>query len=239
MRDWLYRLLAMGLQISLWGGDLIGDENLPKQGPAVLVANHIGVWGPIAVTSCVPHRLHPWVIADMMDPARASEYLRVDFVERQLHLKEPLSWGCANAICRLTVPLLTSAGCIPVHSNFDEMLIPFSRSVDILTQGGFILIFPEDPAQPVDPLFKMSPFKKGFVRLGEFFHQQTGSTLAFYPLAVNSVRRIVQVGKPVVHNPYAQPVSERLRVKHVLERMIHEMLNGMNREVDIRIPLTW
>ncbi|NOH01686.1 MAG: hypothetical protein HND47_06860 [Chloroflexi bacterium] len=236
MNDRLYRLIALGLQACLWGGDVTGEERLPKRGPAVLVANHLAAWGPIAVISSVPRRLHSWVIADMMDAKRAPDYLRLDFVERQLHLKNPLSLWVANAISKLSVPLLTSAGCIPVHSNFEEMLVPFHQSVDRLVEGGFILIFPEDPAQPLDPIYQMSPFKKGFVRLGEFYFQRTGRVLAFYPLAVHLVRREVQVGAPVMHNPHANPVGERLRVKHTLERMIHEMLAGMNRDVYFRVP---
>ncbi|MCQ3937412.1 MAG: hypothetical protein DPW18_10245 [Chloroflexi bacterium] len=236
MNDWLYHILAFGLHACLWGGDVTGEERLPKRGPAVLVANHLGAWGPIAAVSSMPRRLYPWVIADMMDAKRAPDYLRLDFVERQLHLKKPLSSWIANAISKLSVPLLTGAGCIPVHSNFEEMLIPFHQSVNRLVQGGFILIFPEDPAQPLNPVYQMSPFKKGFVRLGEFYFQRTGRALTFYPLAVHRRRREVQVGAPVTHNPRANPVGERLRVKHTLERMIHEMLEGTNRDVYLHVP---
>jgi hypothetical protein len=202
----------------------------------VLVANHLGALGPIAVVSSVPHRLYPWAIADMMDAARAAEYLRVDFVERQLHLKYPASAWIARVISKFSVPLLNSTGCIPVPSNFEEMLSPFHQSVDLLVQGKIILIFPEDPAQTPDPLYKMTPFKKGFVRLGEFYFQRTDNPLAFYPLAVHAVRREVRVGKPVIHNPYAGPVGERLRVKHALERAIQEMLADGNQCIYYHIP---
>lgn len=236
MRDWTYRLLAFGIQSTLWGGEMTG-EDLPPRGPAVLVANHADAWGPIGIVSCVPRRLHPWVIGDMMDAELAPEYLRVDFIERQLHLGKPLGVWTARALAKITVPLLTRAGCIPSYSNFEDLRVPFDLSVRILADDGFILIFPEDPAQPVDPYYGMSPFKKGFVRLGEFYFQHTGNALRFYPLAVHVRSREVQVGKPVVHNPYAQPASERLRIKHVLERMIQEMLAGMNRDVRFRVPM--
>lgn len=236
MQDYAYRLLAAGLQAFIWGGEAVDEENLPKEGPAVLVANHLGALGPIAVTACVPRRLYPWVVADMMDPERAPEYLRWDFVERQLHLPQPYSLWMAKAIAKLSVPLLNSAGCIAVHSNFEDLLAPFEQSVRLLEQGEFILVFPEDPKQPLDPLYKMSPFKKGFVRLGEFYFQQTGRALKFYPLAVHEIRRTVQAGKPVTHNPYAPPVRERLRVKTALETAIHEMLAEKNGDVYLRVP---
>lgn len=237
MDDRLYRLLAFGLQAFLWGGDLIDADHLPRRGPAVLVANHADAWGPIGIVSCVPRRLHAWVVAKMMDARLAPDYLRMDFVERQLRLKKPVSSWVASALSRLTVPLLTSMGCIPVYSDFDEMRIPFEQSVDVLVNGGFILIFPEDPAQPIDPLTRMSPFKKGFVRLGEYYFGRTGKALPFHPLAVHVRQREVQIGAPVIHNPYAQPASERLRVKHTLERLIREMLAGTNRQVYFHLPL--
>lgn len=236
MNDLTYRLLAFALESFLWGGEMTGDD-LPERGPAVLVANHADAWGPVGIVSSVPHRLHPWVIADMMDAKLAAEYLRKDFIERQLHLDKPFSKWAAWMLSKLTVPLLNDAGCIPSYSNFEDLRVPFDLSVRILADGGFILIFPEDPTQPVDPYYKMSPFKKGFVRLGEFYFQHTGRALPFYPLAVHVKRREVQVGKPIMHNPYAQPASERLRIKHVLERMIREMLAGMNRDIYFRVPL--
>lgn len=231
VKDLLYRSLAAGFQAFIWGGEVKGEENLPKQGPAVLVANHLNALGPIAVVSCVPRRLHPWVVSDMLDANLAPEYLRWDFVERQLHLSMPFSLWAAKLISKISVPLLNGAGCIPVHSIPDDLCITFDQSIDLLAQGRFVLIFPEDPNQPLDPLFGMSPFNKGFVRLGELFFQRTKRLLQFFPLAVHALRRTVQIGRAVTFNPFAPPVRERLRVKWALENMIHEMLAGMDGNV--------
>ena len=167
----------------------------------------------------------------MLDAKLAPEYLRWDFVERQLHLSMPFSIWAAKLISKISVPLLNGAGCIPVHSNPDDLCATFDQSIDLLAQGRFVLIFPEDPIQPLDPLFGMFPFNKGFVRLGELFFQRTKRLLQFYPLAVHALRRTVQIGRPVTFNPFAPPVRERLRVKWALENMIHEMLAGMNGNV--------
>jgi type III secretory pathway lipoprotein EscJ len=47
----------------------------------------------------------------------------------------------------------------------------------------------------------------------------------------------VQVGKPVTHNPFAPPVSERIRVKQALENIVREMLAGMDGNIYLRVPL--
>lgn len=238
MENSMYRFLAVAFQVLIWGGEVTGDENLPEQGPAVLVANHLNALGPIAVVSSVPLRLHPWVASDMMDAELAPEYLRLDFVEKQLRLSMPFSLWMAKAISKITVPLFARMECIPAHTNAEELRATFDQSVGLLAQNRFLLVFPEDPNQPCDPRYKMSPFKKGFVRLGEFYFQRTGRLLKFYPLAVHAVRRVVQVGRPVTYNPYAPPVNERLRVKGVLEGMIHEMLTEMDGNIYLGVPLS-
>ena len=239
MADWLYSFIAAGIQAFIWGGELAREENLPEQGPAVLVANHLGALGPLASAACVPRRLYPWVVAEMVDANTASNYLRLDFVEKELHLRLPFSLWLAKALSKITVPLLNSVGCVAVYPDADGLRTTFERSLDLLLDGQFLLVFPEDPSRPIYPQFKMSPFKKGFARLGEMYFQHTGQILRFYPLAIHGERRLVQVGKPIAYNPYTSPVEERMRVKNVLENMIHEMYLEMDAGGYVGVPLPY
>jgi hypothetical protein len=52
----LYRVFAGVLHIAVWGGDLMGEENVPREGPAVDVSNHARALGPIAVTCSLANR---------------------------------------------------------------------------------------------------------------------------------------------------------------------------------------
>jgi len=38
VRDWAYNLLRLGLQTSIWGGEIVGLQNLPARGPGGVVA---------------------------------------------------------------------------------------------------------------------------------------------------------------------------------------------------------
>jgi hypothetical protein len=113
MKDPTYRWIAWIFEAFLWGGELVGDENL-LEGPAVFVSNHLGAVGPIAVLACLPVRVYPWVISDMLDNDKSAAYLNQDFVERQLHLAPPFSLSVAKAISKISVRLLRSAGCVSV-----------------------------------------------------------------------------------------------------------------------------
>jgi hypothetical protein len=231
MKDGLYQFIAGVLDLFLWGGELVGEENLPRRGPAVFVANHLDATGPIAAACSIPVRVHPWVIADMMDKDLAPIWLQADFVERQLHLKPPLSLWVARTICRISVPLFYSLGCIPVyHSDYERMHETLESSISVLRQGKFILVFPEDYRLPKDPVTKMPPFQHSFARLGERYYTDTGKCLEFYPVTIHT-KGFLQVGRPVVFNPLNSVGLERRRLKELMEDTITEMylqLDGGN-----------
>lgn len=235
--DVLYRVLAGLLNIFIWGGDLIGDENLPRQGPAIYVSNHALALGPIAVVSSLPSRLYPWVIGDMVDWDKAASYLNKDFVEPQLHVPPPFSMSLSRLISQASVRLLRGVESIPVWHG-EELWETYRLSVDYLERGRSLLIFPEDPEQPLDDQCKMSPFKKGFVRLGEMYFERTQKTLRFYPLAVHPGLRQVKLGKPIAFNPNNNnSVNERIRIKTVLESVIRNMYLEMTLQNYAGIPL--
>lgn len=238
MNKGLSRFAAWCAQELIWGGELLDRENLPDQGPAVFVCNHVGALGPIAVYASLPFCLHFWIHADMLDPDVAADYVRQDFVEKQLHIPLPYSRWVAPWIAKIHVPLLSAIGGVPVYHTPEGLHRTFERSVDLLAQGAFLLIFPEDPEQPMDAKYHMQPFKKGFTRLGELYHKHTGRRLAFYPLTVHARSLTVRVGQPVVYNPLNRPAQERMRIKNALEYSIREMYREAESAGFINLPLT-
>jgi 1-acyl-sn-glycerol-3-phosphate acyltransferase len=234
--DSLYWITARLLDVLIWGGELVNEEDLPAAGPAVFVSNHADAMGPIAIASSLPVRIYPWVIADMLEWGKAADYLRKDFVEPQLHIPPPLSMPISRLISQASVRLLRSVESIPAWHG-EEVLETYRISVNYLIQGRSLLIFPEDPTQPKDELHKMRPFKKGFARLGELYYERTNKILQFYPLAVHPAELKVKVGKPISFNPFNDRVRERLRIKNILESMIRELYLSMILESHIAIPL--
>jgi hypothetical protein len=231
MNDTLYHFLVGALDLFLWSGKLVGEENLPRTGPAVFIANHLDVTGPIASLCSLPMRLHPWSVGDMMDSQKAPAYMNLDFTERQLHLKPPLSGFVSALLTRITVPLFWWLGCIPVYKNdYERMQDTLRLSMDVLRQDKFVLIFPEDPALEADEQTGMRPFQHTFARLGEMYHAETGVRLGFHPLAVHQTG-VVRLGRPVFYNPLNRAGAERQRLKGLMESSIREMylqLGGLN-----------
>lgn len=233
-RDAFYWVLRGALDLTLWGGELVSDEELPRHQPAVFVANHAGALGPIGVAASLPVRLHPWVIGDMLDPEKAGPYLEQDFVRPALHLPPSLARPVAAVLSRLTVPLLRSIGCIPVWQD-RELLKTYRLSGDALAAGRSLLIFPEDPTLPINPRTAMRPFKTGFAQLGSLYHGRAGGDLQFYPVAVHRARRRVELGRPALYNSLNREGAERRRVAHVLESAIAQMLTAGDRRINAGI----
>jgi len=228
--DWVYFRIVHTLDAFLWGGELLGDENMPDKGPAVFVANHLGPLGPIGCVSSIPLRMYFWSVGDMLDKELAPEYLRQDFVEPQLKLKMPFSLKFSNTLSKITVPLLCSLGCIPVHrGDFEGLNETLEISLKLLLDGKCLLVFPENANVGEDTLHTIRPFQKTVFRLGEMYYDQQRKRLEFYPVAIHPSRRVM-VGKPYTFNPLNVLVHERLRLKNLAEasvrRMYAEMENG-------------
>jgi hypothetical protein len=241
MNDTIYHLIVGVLDLFLWGGELIGEANLPRRGPAVFIANHLEANGPIAAACSIPLRMYSWSVADMVDKQKAAAYLKWDFVERTLHLKPPASAWVAKELSKITVPLLRSLGCIPVYKGEYERMqeVTLPLSMEVLRQGKFLLVFPEDNLLPKDPETRMAPFQHSFVRLGEVYHEETGERLAFYPVTIHPSSRVM-VGKAVAFNPLNPIGLERHRLKGLLEDavrgMYRQMENQTGQDISVLTP---
>jgi len=230
MNDKTNHFLMRVLNLFLWDGELVGQENLPRGGPAVFIANHLEAVGPIAVYCSIPLRLYAWTVADMVDEKKAAAWLQWDFVERTLDLKPPVSAWVAKWLSKITVPLLRWLGCIPVYRGaYDRLANTLQLSMDVLRQGKCLLVFPEDNMTPADPVTGMKTFQHSFARLGEKYFAETGERLEFYPVAIH-ISGYVMVGKVVTFNPNYAVGTERQRLKRLMENAIKTMYMQMEEE---------
>jgi hypothetical protein len=226
LNDMGYHLIVSILETFMWDGELVGGENL-GEGPGVMVANHMGAIGPIGICASLPMRLYPWVLGDTVDKVKGPETVSKDFVEKILKLRPPMSLKVARALCKISIPLLLSLGCIPVPDTHQEQEVLFDTSITLLKQGKFLLIVPEDPkGEPPDPHTGIRPFKRGFLRLGEYYAQETSQRLRFYPVTVHEAGW-VRVAKPITYNPTNTASLERMRMINLLEGTI----KAMHREI--------
>ena len=206
-----------------------GMEHVLGASPAVLVANHLGSFGPLSVITSLPTRLFPWVTHEITDRKCCSSYVRREFTERELKLSPPLSGYVSELIACGCVRIMRAIRAVPVYKRSKRIHDTLLATVRLLEKGERILIFPEiPPTGPTAPLEDtVTEFQSGFIRIAKLYYEKTKATLAFLPLAVNRKRRCMRIGKPVYFDaarPYAQ---ERRRLKAELEGAVQSMYSAI------------
>ncbi|MBN1836337.1 MAG: hypothetical protein JW820_10840 [Spirochaetales bacterium] len=223
MSKGVYSLLSAILRTFFIKSRFIGFHRSLKT-YSVCIANHLGSFGPVALMSSlamVNQKLHPWVIHEVTDLRRCADYLRKDFVEKELKLRSVLAERVSRLLSRICVDLMTTVHAIPVYRKSEEIYRTFERSVSDLESGNSLLIFPEnDESKQTQDLFRLN---SGFIRIARWVFERTSKRVRFYPIAINPYARAVQLGKPVLFNPRAPFGEEKRRIKEELERRISAM----------------
>ena len=229
MSKGVYNLLSKILRAFFIKSRFIGFQQSLKE-YSVCIANHFGSFGPVAIMSSISSindKLHPWVTHEVTDLRKCAEYLRKDFVEKELKLRSVLAERVSRILSRICVDLMTTVHAIPVYSKSREILHTLEQSVADLAAGNALLIFPEnDESKKNDDICKLN---SGFVRIAKWAFERSHKRIRFYPIAINPYARAVQLGKPVLFNPRAPFGEEKRRIKEELERRITVMYQELAR----------
>ena len=213
MNDRTYHLIAGLIRLSIWQGwqrraHLENAGDLPASEPAIFISNHANALGPIGCVSEIPLRLYPWTRPEMLDLRTNPDYMRGDFVEKDMRLRPPLSAWVAVGLSRLVVPLLNGVGCIPAFQaeQILEKRTTVKQSLARLREGRCLLVFPEMPDWPLDPRSGMRRFSRSVLWLAVLFHRETGERLPIYPVCVHPSHRIrlgkaMRLGKDELGSP--------------------------------------
>lgn len=213
--DRLYRLLR--LLGHPFRYSVTGLHRLPAHGPVVITANHLGSIGPVEAILSLPQRLHPWVIAEMTDPRRAPQYLYDDFIHPVWGLSGRAGMLASHIVARIAVAIINGIESVPVDQNRNRTVSAFRRSLELLSEGRILLIFPEDARQPAHPELGIHPFRCGFVGLCRLYEREFGRRLPVYPIAVHAGRRRILVAdEPIFYEDGRGP---RENVQHTCGRL--------------------
>jgi 1-acyl-sn-glycerol-3-phosphate acyltransferase len=224
----VYTLLAKIIKVFYVKAHIRGIQQALKNSNAVVVANHLGSFGPLALMSSLTHKLYPWVVHEVTNLKDCAAYIRRDFVEKELKLRSFVGRELSRLIGRICVNLMSYLMAVPVYRKSRELVQTFEISLSYLNSGKTLLVFPEnDESKKQDDICMLDT---GFIRLARWLHETTHKILTFYPVAVNKNVRGIRVGEPVRFNPDAPYGEERIRIKKQLERSISSMYRAMERE---------
>ena len=200
----------------------IGSEKL--KGPAILISNHLGAIGPIACVLSIPQQLHLWGSANLFDKTKIVDHLMGDFVGPVLHLRGRFGRFIAKVIGRIVMPMIERLEVVPVDRHDVVLSGAFKRSIQFLEQDGLLLVMPEDPTLPVDPVSGLHPFMSGYLYLCSLAKKRSGQDLPVYPVAIHKKGRRVVIGEPLYYENTGNTRLDMLRMTKRLEETINGML---------------
>ena len=228
MSSLIWKLVAKIIKVFYVKAHIEGVQKILKSTNAVVVANHLGSFGPLALMSSLTHKLYPWVVQEVTNLKQCAAYVQRDFVEKELKLRSFMGWELSRLIGRICVRLMGYLEAIPVYRKRREIYRTFEISLTYLKSKRALLIFPEDDdSKKRDDLCMLNT---GFIRMARWLYQTSHRVLTFYPVAINKKVRGIRVGEPIRFDPEAPFGEERMRIKEYLERSISGMYQALERE---------
>jgi hypothetical protein len=195
MPDFLYQ--AARLAGTSFRYRVYGLENIVPDRPKLFISNHAGSLGPLSIYITLPVRMHPWVIAEMVDIPRTADYLYMDFVLPAWHLDGHIGRRVSNLLAPIAVGVINSCKPVPVDRNRGWCREAFHQSLEMLLAGESLLIFPEHPDRVTDKEQEIRPFLGGFCWLSQMYQNSTGEPLTIQPMAVYPPKRRMIIDTPV------------------------------------------
>lgn len=204
---WLYRLIRAGVKLCYPKMQVEGIKNLPDA-PALIVANHAQMNGPIACELYFPGNRYTWCAGQMMHLKEVPEYAFQDFWSRKPRRSRWFYKGLSYVIAPFSVCVFNNAKTIPVYRDA-RIISTFKTTVKTLCDGASVVIFPEHDA-PYNPI--VSQFQDKFVDIARLYYKRTGKAVSFVPMYIAPALKTMYIGKPTVFDPEAPMEQERQRI---------------------------
>ncbi len=199
---------------------VVGKENVDAL-PGIFVFNHGEFYGPIAAVVFLPYHIRPWILNKMIDKEQITKHIYEGTFSKSRLLPKFLGKIIAKALSPIIVWALLSFEPIPVYrGTARDVIKTFSMSVECLSSGDSILLFPENPEEEYTE--KISAFYKGFANLGKLYYKAKGKKVTFYPVHASRRKHILQIGEGVKYNP-GNGRKERDRIILLLEQSMKKM----------------
>jgi 1-acyl-sn-glycerol-3-phosphate acyltransferase len=209
-----------------------GMGNVQAGEPVIMVANHAGSYGPVSVITSMPFKIYPWVAHEVTELHTVARRIQDEFIERELHLKPPISSYLARVVGRICVALMKDIGAIPVYQMSKRIKGTVMRTLALLEQGKSVLVFAEDSTRKLNDV--LCEFCTGFIHVAKLYYEKTKKAVQFLPVAVNRKVGVIRIGKPIrfdVTRPFA---LEKQRLKAELESTVYTLYRELETDFEQR-----
>lgn len=189
--------------------------------PAVYVAHHQNMIGPISILVWLKYYVRTWVLGEFtLQEASYDHYTNFTFTKRYgwpLWLAKIVAWPVSYI-----VPLVAkSADVIPVYRGSRKIVQTMQISQKALMKGQDILIFPDIDYSDDSP--EISDIYEGFLHLEKKYYRETNQHLAFIPVFSDQKERIVRVGREIRFTGKEKFIIERKEIAEELRLELNRL----------------
>lgn len=206
-KSWLYlgikglvRLFYPRIQVK-------GMENLPQE-PAIIVANHSQMNGPIACELYFPGHRYTWCAGQMLHLKEVPGYAFQDFWSRKPKYSRWFYKALSYLIAPLSVCILGNANTIGVYRD-TRIISTFKKTVERLCEGAHVVVFPE---HDVPHNHIIHDFQDKFIDIAKLYYKRTGKQLQFVPMYIAPRLGKMYLGKPISFCAEAPMKEQRERI---------------------------
>lgn len=169
-----------------------GIENLPTE-PAIIVANHCQMNGPIVGELYVPGEPYIWCAGEMMHLNDVPNYAFQDFWSQKSKWTQPFYKLLSYIIAPLSVCVFNNARTIGVYHD-TRILSTFKTTVKKLQEGKSVVIFPERNVKYNNIIYD---FQDKFIDIAKLYYKKTNKELPFVPMYIAPKLKKLYLGKPI------------------------------------------
>ncbi len=185
-----------------------GLENIPPEGPAILICKHQSWMDLFATLSGFPG--HPTYLAKY----ELFENLLGDYKGTR---KEKIG----RFLAPFTAWSIKALGALPLDREKPARFLSTFKTVHrLIKEGGKIVVFPEGQVVPG----RMGPFKKGFIEMMVQLQRKIKLEIPFVPVGISylknppgKTRLILRAGQPVIFTPDQCPDATAILTEKVAE----------------------
>ena len=191
-RSLMYRFIKFCVRTCYPRIRVEGTENLPDE-PAIIVANHSQLHGPIACELYFPGERYTWCAGQMMHLKEVPAYAYADFWS---HKPKGTRWFyklLSYLIAPISVCVFNNARTIPVYRD-TRIISTFKKTVTRLCEGNHVVVFPEHDAAYNHIL---CDFQDKFIDIARLYYKKTGKELNFVPMYIAPKLKTMYLREPI------------------------------------------
>jgi len=211
--------------VKLVSGSIIGKpkiygiDNVDDSQVNIFMANHQRLYGPLAAMCYLPFKTRVWATSNIVFKDECKKYMRETAFKYNMGCSNFKSWLYSIFTYRLVSGAVQSTNPIPSYWDLKRAMKSIEMGTQAYMDGSSQFIFAKSKLGKEKGFREDFDFMKGYqlVLKNVMVH---GKLPVIYPVAMNSERGHMAIGKPIVPDPNNKWTLERKRInKYLVEQV--------------------